>query len=193
MATTDTFLADEKLQQIRDAAFDAFLLYGFKRTSMEDIAAQAEMSRAALYLHFRNKRDIFRSVVEGIYDRGTVRFQAALNPSLPVAETVAEALRAKDDGIWERLLSSPHWSEFLGVGQEAASDISRAGEARLVEVLEHYFNAVLANRDVAARTPPGELAGHIVEVNHALYKISGPEPRRHVLLGQTAAALLGVD
>jgi AcrR family transcriptional regulator len=55
---------DEKKQHIMTAAAEVFTRYGFKKASMQDIADAAMMSRAALYLHFRNKDDLFRSLMD---------------------------------------------------------------------------------------------------------------------------------
>ena len=185
-------LGSEKLQNIRDAALDAFLRYGFKRTTMEDIAAGANMSRAALYLHFKNKRDIFRSVAEGLYLQAGARFEAALDPAKPVATTLTAALEAKDGGLMARVLASPHAADIMGMGAEAAVDLSEAGEARSVEILTDYFNAVLAARGAEAQTPPGVLARHIVDCAMALSK-KPDDGTGFTLLGRTGAALLGVD
>src|SRR5581483_4919217 len=50
------------------AAFARFTHYGFRRTSMEDIADEAGVSRAALYLHFRNKEELFRSLSQALHE-----------------------------------------------------------------------------------------------------------------------------
>ena len=52
----------DRQDAILDAAFHAFATYGYRRTAMDDIARGAGMSRTALYLHYRNKEDIFRSL-----------------------------------------------------------------------------------------------------------------------------------
>ena len=57
-------------ERILGAAFTLFGRYGFKRASMEDIASEASLSRAALYLQFRNKEDIFRDLARGLHDEG---------------------------------------------------------------------------------------------------------------------------
>lgn len=184
-------LSSEKVQQIRDAALDAFLIYGFKRTSMEDIASGAGMSRAALYLHFDNKRDIFRSVVEGLYDQAAMRFEAALDAKAPVASTLTAALVEKDSGLMARVAGSPHGADLIGIGQDTATDLVSAGEARVRAVLEDYFHAVLLDRGVVAETPPDTLAAYIVDLVVALGAMSNVD---HLpLLGRTGAALLGVD
>jgi AcrR family transcriptional regulator len=48
---------------ILDAATTVFLRYGFKKTSMDDLARAVGISRQALYLHFQNKEALFRATV----------------------------------------------------------------------------------------------------------------------------------
>jgi AcrR family transcriptional regulator len=38
--------------------------FGYRKTSMEDVAAAAEVSRHTLYLQFRNKERLFRAALE---------------------------------------------------------------------------------------------------------------------------------
>ncbi|MEM7717163.1 MAG: helix-turn-helix domain-containing protein, partial [Cyanobacteria bacterium P01_A01_bin.68] len=61
---------ETKKKAILQASFTTFLQYGFRRTSMEDIASSLGISRAALYLHFKNKQEIFRSLSQQLQDEG---------------------------------------------------------------------------------------------------------------------------
>src|SRR6266536_3276740 len=45
-----------------EIATGVFTRYGFKKTSMDDVARAAGLSRAGLYLHFANKTELFRAV-----------------------------------------------------------------------------------------------------------------------------------
>src|SRR5581483_9911319 len=65
-------------ERILDAALVRFAQYGFRRTSMEDIAAEAGVSRAALYLQFDNKEAIFRALSEALHERALAAAIAAL-------------------------------------------------------------------------------------------------------------------
>ncbi len=47
-----------------DAALSVFLRYGFKRTTMGDIAKAAHMSRPSLYARYANKDDVYAAVLE---------------------------------------------------------------------------------------------------------------------------------
>ena len=53
-------------QRIIDAARVAFLERGVSRTSMEQIAAQAGVTRGAVYWHFSNKTDLFHAMREQV-------------------------------------------------------------------------------------------------------------------------------
>jgi AcrR family transcriptional regulator len=45
------------------AAVEVFGRYGFRKTSMEDVARAADISRQGLYLHFASKEELFRAAV----------------------------------------------------------------------------------------------------------------------------------
>ena len=49
------------------AARQVFLRYGYKRTTMGDLAAAANISRPALYLLFPSKEEVFGAVMEELF------------------------------------------------------------------------------------------------------------------------------
>jgi AcrR family transcriptional regulator len=52
-----------------EAARGVFLRYGFKKTSMDDLARAAGISRQGLYLHFPTKESLFREVIGHMLER----------------------------------------------------------------------------------------------------------------------------
>jgi len=60
-------------ETLLNAAQDVFFQKGFERTSMDDIANKAGFSRPLLYVYFKDKKDIYRSLrirsVEALRDR----------------------------------------------------------------------------------------------------------------------------
>ena len=57
MTEADDTSLDPKRAHVLGCATKVFLAYGFARTTMDDIARAAEMSRPALYLLFKNTRE----------------------------------------------------------------------------------------------------------------------------------------
>ena len=50
-------------QQIQNAAKELFIQKGFNSTTMEEIAEKAELSPATLYLYFKNKEELYVSLI----------------------------------------------------------------------------------------------------------------------------------
>ncbi|HWQ09454.1 MAG TPA: helix-turn-helix domain-containing protein [Holophaga sp.] len=59
-------MVPSKQAKVVEAATSVFLRYGFRRTTMGDIATAAGVSRPALYLLFCNKERIFEAVLEAV-------------------------------------------------------------------------------------------------------------------------------
>ncbi|HZV52442.1 MAG TPA: TetR/AcrR family transcriptional regulator [Candidatus Dormibacteraeota bacterium] len=64
----------QRREQILAAATDAFARAGFAGTSLDDLAAEAGISRVILYRHFASKADLYRAVL----DRARRRLLAAV-------------------------------------------------------------------------------------------------------------------
>ena len=53
-------------EMLLDAAEDMFIEHGVARTSLEQIARHAGMTRGAVYWHFKNKADLFNAMLERV-------------------------------------------------------------------------------------------------------------------------------
>jgi AcrR family transcriptional regulator len=138
MTQTDAFA--DKQDVILSAAFHTFAAYGFRRTTMDDIARAAGMSRTALYLHFKNKDDIFRSLATHYFDEAVRDVTAALDaPGKSPAEALMAALIAKDGKFMEAVFGTPHGRELLEAGVSLSAEIADAGEARMAAALAAFF------------------------------------------------------
>ena len=77
---------------IRDAAAALFLEKGYQATSMDDIAAAAQVSKQTIYTHFANKERLFSDLVLGNAER-VEDFVATIGPALEHAgDDLAPAL-----------------------------------------------------------------------------------------------------
>lgn len=130
----------ERQDTILDAAFHAFSTYGYRRTSMDDIAKGAGLSRSALYLTYRNKEDIFRSLAIRYFDEAIRDMTAALDrPGQSPEQALLAAFVAKDGKFMEAVLSTPHGEELMDAGFSVTGDLAAAGEARMADVLAQWL------------------------------------------------------
>ncbi|WP_026473921.1 TetR/AcrR family transcriptional regulator [Alkaliflexus imshenetskii] len=55
---------DATRSAILDASRDLFARFGYKKTTMEDIAMALRKGKSSLYYYFKNKEEIFQAVIE---------------------------------------------------------------------------------------------------------------------------------
>jgi AcrR family transcriptional regulator len=108
---------------------------------MEDIASQAEMSRAALYLQFRNKEDIFRDLARDLHEEALTQAEAAFGEARPLAERLCAAVEAKTLRMMEIAYASPHGSELVDEKNRLCGDLATDSERRFHEMLKRVFKA----------------------------------------------------
>ncbi|WP_254442951.1 TetR/AcrR family transcriptional regulator [Ruegeria sp. HKCCA4633] len=121
---------DSRQKAILNSAFQAFSTYGYRKTSMDDIARGAGMSRPAVYLHYKNKEAIVSKLTELYYAEKSVAVAEALATQGSVPEVLTRAVQAQTDGM-AKILASPHGLEMLDNTKSLSSEIIAAGEAKL--------------------------------------------------------------
>jgi AcrR family transcriptional regulator len=108
--------ADPRRKAILAAAFTQFSRYGFRRTSMEDIAKETGTSRASLYSYFENKEEIFRclsaEIHEGSLGDAESHLKGAASVDLDIASRVEAALIARLAPFQAVVTQSAHGSEI---------------------------------------------------------------------------------
>ena len=138
-----------KREVILTAALERFGHYGFRRTSMEDIAQQAGISRAAVYLHFRNKEEVFRALARDLHERAVAAAESASRRATPASERIERTLAAKLGAFFEIVHGTAHASELIDENSRLCGDIS-------AEFRERHLKLLRALIEVAAKE--GELA-----------------------------------
>lgn len=143
---------------ILDAAFHAFATYGYRRASMEDIAQIAGLSRTALYLHFRSKDDIFRSLSDRYFALCLSDMTAALSRPGPPEDVLRAAFAAKDGKFMDVVLGTPHGRELLDAGYALSADLAQGAEAQMTDTLARWLAAEGADRALGDATAAASLA-----------------------------------
>jgi AcrR family transcriptional regulator len=125
---------------ILEAAVGVFLRYGYKKTSMDDLARAAGLSRQGLYLHFATKDALFK--------------EALLRLIALTREAGRAALAREDLAIDERLLAAFEAVHGHAIGQIGAEHLGELLEtsAQLVgPVVDELDAAIIADLARALR------------------------------------------
>lgn len=126
---------DERRTRILDGAMGCFLAYGYQRTTMDDIAKAAEISRPALYLQFRNKADIYRALATAFMEHALANAEAAFEASDDLETRLRAALSCVMTLVGE-VEASPHGAEILDMKSSLAADIVARGRDRMRAMIE---------------------------------------------------------
>ena len=130
-------LPQEEVRRARilEGATEVFLAYGYQRTTMEDIAQAAEISRPALYQHFRNKTDIYRALAADFLQRFLKTAEHSLNGAGELAARLDRALGGTLDMMLE-IEASAHGAEIIDMRGSLAADIVAEGRVRMQSLFE---------------------------------------------------------
>ncbi|WP_205718421.1 TetR/AcrR family transcriptional regulator [Actinomadura sp. WMMA1423] len=129
-------MTDAMIESILDAAYTCFTRHGVRRTTMDDIAREAGMSRAAVYLHVRNKQDAFRRLAERLLERAMTEARLGAESGEGLAARLTAALEAKL-GLALRLWrdSPAHAAELLGEDARLSADLIESYDAAMRDLL----------------------------------------------------------
>jgi AcrR family transcriptional regulator len=130
--------------RILDAAMLVFRRHGFRRSSIAQAAEAAGLTRQALYHHFKSKEELFRAVIERLYENALATEIAAANAAEKAGGSLADILVAQLG--WRLRLAitsldgSPHieelFSEHLVQGRDLYQKYAGLYDAQVVATIE---------------------------------------------------------
>lgn len=140
---------DATREAILAAGLRCFGRDGYRRTALDRVAREAGISRAALYLHFANKEELFRALVDDLHGRALAEATAAAGGPGTLAERLTAVLVAKTARFFDLLRASEHAEEFLDENHRLCGELSAAFAAK---------HARLLGRMIAAAEAAGEIS-----------------------------------
>ncbi len=134
----------ERRESIIDAAEKVFFTKGFDRCSMEDIARHAQLSRALIYVYFKDKAAIMRAIVLRALENLRGRFASAAAEHERGSDQIAAIGMAyyrfsrEAPAYFDVLTQSGTFAHLLKDDEhsQALQDCSEAVMQRMVDALE---------------------------------------------------------
>lgn len=121
---------EERRESILAAAARAFARAGYAATSMDDVAAEAEITKLIVYRHFDSKEDLYRAVLDAITTELRQEFLREMNRGefgfptrsmLTVARRQPDAVRL----LWVHAMREP---DFVDYALEQRQDAVRVAD-----------------------------------------------------------------
>jgi AcrR family transcriptional regulator len=113
--------------RILDAAMQVFRRHGFQRSSIEQTAEAAGLTRQALYHHFESKQALFRAVIEHVHEGALAAELAATAAAEKAGKGLADILIAGLTARMKEFIASfdgsPHVEEIFSEHLLQARDL----------------------------------------------------------------------
>ena len=138
-----TVRAERSRGRILEAAEAHFAEEGYAATRLEDIAESVGMRRAALFYHFRDKRELYLAVLERIFGGLLEKIQAVLHTSAPLPQRIEAAISAWVSYVGEHpSLPKILLREGSKVPPERREDVDRLAAPFLAVIREVFAEGV---------------------------------------------------
>ena len=194
---------DERQAQILGAAATAFARGGFAATSMEDVAAEAGITRLIVYRHFDTKEDLYRAVLTAVTERLAEEWHRLVEGGERgfVFQALLTVAREQPDGYRLLFQYAPREPKFAAFYEEVRSVQVALADQLLGErlpdpgmrrwatrtVIGYLNDSVLAwlevgdpsrDADFVAQATDGLVAMYLAWVPDEVVSGSGPGPGR---------------
>lgn len=169
-------------EQLLAAATRAFARSGFAATSLDEVAAEAGISRVILYRHFESKADLYRAVLDRACARLIVAVGAWADYTLQTMDALLGAAVEDPDGfrlLFQHAAREPEFKAEIDRIRASGVDIARH---HLTQLIPDQFWAVWA-----AHLMP------TVAIDAVIAWLDAGQPNRDVAaerIGQVLAAII---
>jgi len=136
-------------EAILGAALTCFARDGYRRTALDRVAREAGISRAALYLHFPNKEELFRALVAAWHAAANAEADAAARVAAPLVARLTAVLAAKTGRFFDLLRSSQHAEEFLDENHRLCGELSTDAAAAHARLLTRMLTTAAAAGEIS--------------------------------------------
>lgn len=103
---------ESRKQEILEAALHCFLHFGYAKTSMDDVAKKAMLSRPLIYLKFKSKEDLLLGLYEDIMGKTVDESEEILGLKISKKEKLQKLLSIMIIKPWEKISGYPMSREF---------------------------------------------------------------------------------
>ena len=139
--------------RILDAAMRVFRRHGFRRSSIEQAAEEAGLTRQALYHHFASKEALFRAVIERLYGQGLAAeiaaAKAAEDEGLELADILLAEIAARMQSLFASPKGSPHIEELFSEHLMQARDLYQSYSTRFADEIAATIGRVCRKRKLS--------------------------------------------
>ncbi|RHW43142.1 TetR/AcrR family transcriptional regulator [Neobacillus notoginsengisoli] len=126
----------DRRQQIIEAATKSFSLFGYKATTMDQVARLANVGKGTIYTFFKNKEELFDEIITSLIKEMKREADEAFDPTLSFHEKVHRSLYKMLKFRKEHQLTIKLFQEEKEMGTPAVQEVLAAVEQAIINYMK---------------------------------------------------------
>ncbi|NBH06717.1 TetR/AcrR family transcriptional regulator [Amycolatopsis sp. SID8362] len=163
----------ERAERILDAAAELLLRAGYRRTTVEDVAERAGVGKGTVYLHWKNREELFLAVLLRESARSLEDLVTALEAD-PLAVGLARLTGIQYANVLGRPLLRAGYADDAGTLGKLLPKLHTKLDPRHQQAFVDYLELLAANDLLRADRPARELAVAYQAVLHGFLRAAHP-------------------
>jgi AcrR family transcriptional regulator len=138
----------DRRQQIIDAAARSFSLFGYKATTMDQIARLANVGKGTIYLFFKNKEDLLDAIISSLIGEIKEAAERVMDPGLPFATNVHRALYQILEFRQRHQLTAKLLQEVRNIGTLEVQQVLKKLDWAMIGFIREKIEAAVKKQEI---------------------------------------------
>lgn len=143
----------DRKHDIIQAATHSFSLYGYKATTISQVAKQANVGKGTIYTFFKNKEHLFNEIFSQLIREMEIAANKAINPSLSFKENLHLALYAMLEFRLEHKLAIKLTQEERDIGTPIVQQSMKQLEKSILKYIQEKIEKAIAKQEIKPCRP----------------------------------------
>ena len=157
----------DRRKEILKAAYDSFSLFGYKATTIDQVARLANVGKGTIYTYFKNKEELLDEIITNLINDMEKAADETLNPDKPFQENVHQALYSMLEFRLDHQLTIKLGQEKRDIGTPVVENVMKKLENSILLFIQDKIEQAI-QRDVIKSCDPEVMAFMLLKMYVAL-------------------------
>lgn len=143
----------DRKQLIVDAATESFSRFGYKATTMDQVAKIANVGKGTIYTFFKKKEELFDEIVSNLIKEMKLAAESSVQPDRSLSQNVSLALYQLLEFRKDHQLTIKLFQEGRDIGTRAVVDFMNRVEAAIVNYIKDVLQRAIDRGEIKPCNP----------------------------------------
>lgn len=140
--------AVERRKEILRAATESFSLFGYKATTISQVAKLANVGKGTIYLFFKNKEELFREIIKNLIQDMERAANEVIQENQPFQENVHRALYRLLEFRLEHQLTIKLFQEQRDIGTPIVQNMLQKLEESILKFIQEKVEKAMEKNEI---------------------------------------------